>query len=105
MNGFEVIAHHFSSGVYAKQVIIKEGFEILSHKHTFDHLSILSSGIAIVEVDGESQTYYAPAVIEIKAGEVHKIEAINGPAVWFCIHGTDGEYDESNIDDVLIQEK
>ncbi len=106
VTGFDVIQHYFSSNLYAKHMVIKDGFEVSSHKHNFDHLSILSSGCVILEVDGEQSTHYSPTVIEIKAGKTHKIQAVNGDAVWFCIHGiADGEVNSDNIDDVLIKKK
>jgi len=42
----------------------------------------------------------APACIEIKAGLVHGVKAIED-CVWFCIHATD-EKDESKVDKVLM---
>lgn len=99
---FDVIQHHFSANLYAKHMVIKDGCEVSSHKHSFDHLSILAQGCVILEVDGEQSTHYAPAVIEIKAGLEHKITAVNGDCTWFCIHGVT-DADEQTIDDVLIQ--
>lgn len=98
----KVVAHHFGGGVYAKHVEIPEDYMVFQHKHKFDHLSILASGCAIVGMDGHNEIYYAPAVIEIKAGVEHAVTAVNGPAVWFCIHATN-ETNEENIDAILIE--
>ena len=67
--------HHFSSGVYARQMELPAGWYADSHKHEFDHLSILSSGEVDVTVDGKTESYTAPAVLTIKAGKVHNIVA------------------------------
>ncbi len=96
-----VLAHHFFGGVYAKPYIIPDGHEVISHKHKYDHMSVLSEGCTIVEADGEQHTYYAPDVIEIKAGVNHSVTAVNGRAVWFCIHATD-DLEEDNIENHLI---
>ncbi len=92
--------HHFSAGVYAKQMRLNAGCMALSHKHAYDHLSILASGIAIVRTSEGEKRFIAPACIEIKAGLNHEIVALED-VVWFCIHATE-ETDASKVDDVLI---
>lgn len=98
----KVIAHHFSGGVYCKEMLIPEDCEVQSHRHVFDHMSVLTRGSVIVELDGIHTVYYAPSVIEIKAGSDHKITPVNGDAHWLCIHATDCT-DEESIDEVLIE--
>lgn len=98
----EVIKHHFFGGIYAKEMKIPDHYTVVSHEHTYDHLSILSQGSVVVEVDGEVKIYHAPAVIEVKAGLSHAVTPLYGDAYWFCIHATDCT-DESKIDDVLIK--
>ena len=95
--------HHFSDGLYAKQMNIPKGYAAISHKHTYSHLSILSSGKVIVKTDDFEKEFTAPACIEIKAGINHMITALED-AAWFCIHATD-ETDVSKVDKILIQEK
>lgn len=97
----DVIKHHFVGGVYAKEMRIPDGFEVVSHKHLFDHMSVLTQGCVIVEADGIQETYYAPAVIGIKAGVAHSVLPVNGDAHWLCIHATDCT-DETKVDEVLI---
>jgi len=100
---FEVQSHHFIAGIYLKQVLIPDGHEIVSHKHLYPHASIIASGCVIVETDdGIQNVYFGPDVIEIKAGVTHKVLAVNGPAVWYCIHKTDCT-DAELVDAVLIE--
>lgn len=96
----KVIKHHFIGGVYGKELLIPDGEDVVSHKHNFDHMSVLAKGCVIVEVGGTQSTYYAPAVIEIKAGIEHSVLAVNGDAHWLCIHATE-ETDETKIDETL----
>lgn len=94
------IIHHFSDGLYAKQVTLRPGEIIAKHTHTYEHLSILASGSVIV-MAGDSATHYqAPACITISANVEHSVYTENG-ATWFCIHATD-ETDPDKVDDVLI---
>ena len=94
------LVHHFSDGLYAKQMIIQADTMILKHTHSFSHLSILASGKVAVMRGDEVDVIKAPACIEIKAGLVHGVKALTD-CVWFCIHATD-EKDASKVDNVLI---
>ncbi|MBT4947249.1 MAG: hypothetical protein HON27_13925 [Candidatus Marinimicrobia bacterium] len=104
MEGISVQAHHFSDGLYCKEILLKDDAEVISHKHKYDHLSVLAKGTAVVTVNDEQTVYYSPAVINIKADLNHSVRAIGGDAVWMCIHATD-ETDETKIDKVLVNDK
>ena len=95
--------HHFSDGLYAKQMSIPKGFIACQHKHSFSHLSILAKGRVIVKTDDYNKEYIAPACIEIKAEIYHQIEALEDSA-WFCVHATE-ETDPNKADEVLISKK
>jgi len=97
------IEHHFIGGVYAKRMILKAGSSINSHKHNFDHMSILASGVVMVTVDKQIKSYAAPALIQIKAEKAHKIAAIT-ECHWYCIHATD-IVDPELIDESLVVEE
>lgn len=98
----------FSSGsdgvkVAAMQMELREGESVVTHKHKYDHLSILAEGKCVFTADGEvPRTYTAPACINVIAGKNHGITAIED-SVWYCIHATE-ETDESKLDKVLIME-
>ena len=94
------ITHHFSSGVYAKECLIPSGLILTQHKHTFDHLSILASGTALVKVDGVESIKVGPVAITIEAGKEHSVLSMTDVA-WFCIHATDVT-DPEKVDESLI---
>jgi quercetin dioxygenase-like cupin family protein len=94
------VVHHFSAGLYAKQMLLPAKHFVVSHAHAYDHLSILAKGDVTVEVDGVRTEYKAPACINILAGQHHIITA-HEDSVWFCIHATE-ETDANKIDEVLI---
>ena len=103
---FEVnpnIIHHFSDGLYAKQMIIPKGFMAGKHIHDYSHFSILAKGKVIVKTDDSAIEYNAPACIEIKAGVYHTVEALEDCS-WFCIHAT-SEKNPDKVDEVLICRK
>ena len=104
------IKHHFfpnidNSEIYAKEMLLPAGYYAVSHKHKYDHISVLYSGAVVVEIDGVESEYRAaigsPAFVLIRAGANHKITAI-ADAVWFCVHAT-SETDTDHIDNVLIE--
>jgi quercetin dioxygenase-like cupin family protein len=97
------IVHHFSDGLYSKEIKIPKGYDAVSHSHSYSHLSILAKGKVIVRTDDTTQEFTAPACIEIKAGVHHMISALED-VTWFCIHATE-ETDPLKVDQVLIQEK
>lgn len=95
--------HHFSDGLYAKEMFLVKNSFAVQHKHTYDHLSILSKGKVRVLFDGEnSLEFTAPACINIVKDLNHAIYALED-SVWFCVHATD-ETDVDKIDHVLIKE-
>jgi quercetin dioxygenase-like cupin family protein len=96
------IVHHFSSGVYAKQMTLPAGTTALSHSHEHDHMSLLAQGEVLVKTDNsEAERFVAPSVVTIKAGVNHAIYAVVDSS-WFCIHATN-DTDPEHIDEVLIK--
>ncbi len=97
------LKHHFSSGVYAKETRIPAGLRLKQHAHPFDHMSILASGTVRVRADGWVESFRGPAVLEMKAGVVHEVEAVTD-ATWFCLHATD-ETDPDKVDQRILGEQ
>ncbi|PXX15842.1 hypothetical protein C7399_109177 [Paraburkholderia tropica] len=97
-----MIKHHFSAGVYVREMALTREGEVLTHEHKYDHFGILGSGSVLMDLDGELSVHNGPCVIEIKAGKRHGIKALTD-IVWFCVHATDVA-DPETIDEVLIKE-
>ena len=102
----ENIRHHFigqdaARGVYAKELRIPSGFTLISHRHTYDHLSILASGNVWLSVDGVGKELRGPSAITIKASVEHTLLALTD-AVWFCVHPSD-ETESDAVDITLVE--
>lgn len=96
------IEHHFSDGVYAKEMRIPAHHYVVKHVHDYNHISILAEGSVVVEVGNTVSMYSAPCCVQIPKGTKHTIRALSD-AVWYCIHATD-EKDPERVDQVLIKE-
>jgi quercetin dioxygenase-like cupin family protein len=94
------IEHYFAGGIYAKQMRIGKNCKIPTHRHVYDHLSVLAQGRVRVTVSKITQEYTAPAAIEIKRDLVHTIEALED-TVWYCIHATE-ETDPDSANNTII---
>jgi len=92
--------HHFSDGLYAKELVIPKGMRGTQHAHKYAHLSILAKGRVIVISDDGEKEYKAPVCIDMKAGVRHQVISLED-ATWFCIHATE-ETDADKVDEVLI---
>ena len=97
----EPIRHHFSAGVYVREMTLDQDHEVDTHEHNYDHFGILGSGSVVMCLDGEMSVHHGPCVIEIAAGKKHSIRALTD-IVWFCVHATDVA-DPEKIDEVLIK--
>jgi quercetin dioxygenase-like cupin family protein len=80
-----MIKHHFAGGVYAREQTLEMGREVEKHVHDYDHLSVLCRGVAIMDIDGELHHLKGPCVLEVKAGQKHRITAVTD-ITWLCIH-------------------
>lgn len=97
------VFHYFpteGNPVYMRKMRVEQGRVIGSHKHKYEHYSILLEGMAKAEWDDEVEFYYPGDVMVVPAGIEHRITALTA-IVWFCVHGVE-EADQDSIDEVLI---
>lgn len=95
------VVHYFptpGNRVYMRQMFATEGKVIGSHKHKYEHYSVLCSGKVKAEFEDEIEYHEAPSVMTVPAGVEHRITALTD-IVWLCVHGTD---ETGDIDEVLI---
>lgn len=67
------------------------------HSHTFDHITLLSSGKVLMKHDNGENTYTAPYLIVTPKGITHQFVALEPNTVFCCIHAI---RDGDGIDDV-----
>ena len=89
-------------GMYAKELRIPAGVSLISHSHTYDHLSVLASGTVLwTSGDRPARALGGPCAVTVEAGVEHALYAVTD-AVWYCIHPT-GETDPAKVDAVILQ--
>ena len=83
-----------SGSVFMVETHAPAGYVLAQHAHDKPHLSYLASGIARVEVAGDSVTYTGPAVLTIAAHKVHTVTAITA-ITWLCLWSADDGMQEA----------
>ena len=96
------VEHYFTDGMYARKMTIPKNAQVPTHRHVYDHFSVLSSGKVMVTVDDVSKIYSAPAIITIKKNQRHTIRTFE-ESVWICMHAT-RETEISKIDNAISLE-
>ncbi len=96
------VVHHFSPGVYVREITMPKDSVIVGHKHNTKHLNIVSKGSCIlVDLDTEEKTHIeAPYTFESEAG-VRKVLYIVEECVWSTVHVTE-ETDLDKIEEIVI---
>lgn len=79
--------HHFSHGVYARELHIPAGTILTGEIHKFENLNILSKGRISVLTENGMQEVEAPFTIVSPAG-TKRIAYAHTDCIWTTIHGT-----------------
>jgi hypothetical protein len=95
------LTHHFSPGVYLREVFMPAGSIIIGHEHTTEHFNIVLSGTAQVVIDGKMSRIVAPCVFPSGVG-VRKALLIEQDMRWLTVHPTD-ETDLEKLEAKLIR--
>ncbi len=92
------VKHHFSKGVYARELVIPAGVTLVGEIHKFENLNILSQGSMLVTTESGIERVNAPFTVVSPAG-TKRIAHTLSECIWTTIHGTD----EKDVD--LIKSK
>lgn len=83
------IVHHFSKGVYAREMHIPAGVTLTGKVHKHENLNIMSRGrMMIFMEDGTTKLVEAPYTVVSPPGTRRAAHALTA-VVWTTIHGTD----------------
>lgn len=97
------LVHHFSPGIYCREIFMPAGTFVVGHKHKTQHLNIILTGSAAVLMDGKVHYIKAPAVLESKPG-VQKVLLIEEDMRWITVHTNESDSrDIVSIEESLIE--
>lgn len=82
------VEHHFSDGVYAREIFMHAGLVAVGKIHKTRHLNIVSQGSCSVVTPTRKFEVVAPYTFESDPGE-QKVVFIHEDTVWTTIHVTD----------------
>jgi hypothetical protein len=102
MEKFEPLLGCFGNLWIRQNFLEFAGEQDIGHTHTFDHLTLLTSGKVSVKVDGfDAKEFTAPTFIVIKKQYRHQITALTDNVNWFCIFSVLG-LDGNPVEDIDI---
>jgi quercetin dioxygenase-like cupin family protein len=82
------VVHHFSKGVYARELHIPKGTVLTGHIHKHQNLNIMSKGDMTVLTEDGPVRVQAPFTIVSPAGTKRAAYA-HEDTIWTTVHGTD----------------
>ncbi|MCB1238213.1 MAG: hypothetical protein KDB30_00875 [Tetrasphaera sp.] len=94
------VVHHFSKGVYARELHIPKGTVLTGHIHKFDNLNIMSQGDLSIVTESGVVRVKAPHTVVSPPG-TKRLAYAHEYTIWTTIHGTH-ETDVSKIEDEFI---
>lgn len=98
----EVLVHHFSPGIYIREIHMRAGEVVIGMRHRTEHFNVVLQGKARVFMEGHTYDVHAP--FTMKSGvDVRKVLWIQEPMIWQTIHANpDNETDISVLEERLF---
>lgn len=94
------VKHHFSSGVYARELHIPAGVTLTGKIHKFTNMNMLIKGELSVSTENGIQRVHAPFLIVSPAG-TKRVAYAHQDSIWVTIHGTN-ETDIEKIENQFV---
>lgn len=82
------VKHHFSKGVYVREIFMPKGMLIVGKIHKTRHLNIVSQGSCTVVTPTRKFDVTAPCTFESFEGE-QKVVLMHEDVVWSTVHVTE----------------
>lgn len=96
--------HHFSPGIYMRELSIPKGTVLTGKIHKTAHLNILSQGKLTVWTEDGMKTLSASTVILSQPG-IKRVGFAHEDSVWITVHhNSDGEMDVEKLESKLTVE-
>lgn len=92
--------HHFSDGLYTREVFMPKGSLVVSFIHKQNHPSFFMEGdMSLVLDTGEVKRIKAPMVVQTEVG-TQRVAYMHEDTKWVCVYKTDKETVEEAMEEV-----
>ncbi len=92
------VTHHFTKGIYAREILIPKGTLLTGKIHRFAHMNIISQGDISVLTENGVKRIKAPFTM-VSPPNTKRIGYAHEDTVWTTIHGTD----ETDLDALELE--
>ena len=97
--------HHFSKGIYAREIRVPGDTILVGKIHKTEHLNVLSQGKIVVLTENGLQEIVAPCTFVSPPG-TKRIGYTLSDVIWTTVHGDVPETkDLDNLEDLLIEKE
>ena len=94
------VNHHFSPGLYVRELIIPAGTFIIGHRQTTEHLNIFLQGVfEMMDEDGNTKLMEAPMIFTGQPGR--KMGYSHEDVVWLNVYPTE-ETDINTLESIYL---
>lgn len=97
------VSHHFSPGIYAREMFIPRGTVLTGKIHLTDHLCLITQGDISVLTESGVKRLKAGAVVHTKAG-MKRAGYAHEDTRWVTVHATD-ETDVDLLEATLVADE
>lgn len=97
------VTHHFSEGLYAREILIPAGTILTGKVHKTEHLNIVSKGDITVWTEDGMKRVQAPFTMVSRPG-TKRVGYAHEDTVWTTIHATN-ERDLVALEEQLIEKE
>ena len=98
----EIATFQIAGNIFTRMMILDTpGKKIHGHSHTFDHVTLIATGVVWMRKNGEEERHIAPKLVITPAGIEHEFECIE-PSILCCVHAIRQSDDEYDVADVSI---
>jgi quercetin dioxygenase-like cupin family protein len=98
-----VPVHHFSKGIYARELTMPAGTRIVGERHAVEHLVVMLTGKCTVYTERGQEELVAPLIFKSPAGEKRALQ-IHETTTWLTIHPADTDDLDKAREKLILEE-
>jgi quercetin dioxygenase-like cupin family protein len=96
------VTHHFTEGLYVREIFLPAGTLVTSKIHKTQHQFIVMKGKCVVWIDGVEQTIEAP-YIGVTQPNTRRVVYVIDDSIWATTHVNENNETVEQIEDRIIE--